>query len=325
MTQWYLEHEHEIFPDYSAGDILKDIKNYIYGTGRLRKTLHVFFDRLRYTYTRKDSKYTPMQVLESDELLEQLWKRVDSKPKLFADGRYDYRSFIIAIGVGWSKCRSVANFPIKEARAIFNKYCPVGGLIFDPSAGFGSRMAAALLDGYGYMATDPNKDLYPLLLAFHQALLDSEFVKPEQAFKIYCQGSEVLIPELVGKVDFIFTSPPYFDLEHYSEDDSASTRNLNNFALWGKEYVIPTVRNIKEYLKPGAKASINIKNLPGMDLYDRWEMVFKKIGGFKQLPSHRIRIERRHYGKDEGESLDEKIKNYFKYSDSEEVMVFQKE
>ena len=325
MTQWYADHELEIFPEHSAGEILKDIENYIHGKGRLHKTLGMFFDRLRYSYTRKDSLYTPMQVLMDEGLLELLWKRVDSKPRLFPDGRGSSKSFTTAVGVGWSKCRSVANFPVREAKEIFNLYCPARGLILDPSAGFGSRMSAALLDGFGYIATDPNKDLFPVLQDYYKALLDSEYVKAEQTFKIYCQGSEVLIPELVGKVDFIFTSPPYFNLEIYSQDDSASTKNLGNFAAWGKEYVIPTVRNIKAYLKPGAKVCINIKNLPGVPLYNCWEKVFQKIGGFKELEPHKIRISRRQYGKGKGRNMAEKLKNFWAYSDSENCMLFEKD
>jgi len=325
LTEFYAQHENEIFPAHSAGVILKDIQNYIYGSGKLHKTLGMFFDRLRFGYTRKDSRYTPMQVLMDENLLELLWKRVDSKPRLFPDGRNSVKSFSTAIGIGWSQCRSVANFPVTEAREIYKKYCPSGGLIYDPSAGFGSRMAVALLDGYGYVATDPNKDLYHILMGFYKSLLDSQFVKASQEFNVYCQGSEVVVPELVGRVDFVFTSPPYFNLEKYSDDGAASTKNYNSFPLWGKEYVIPTVRNIKSYLKPGAIACINIKNIPGCALYDAWEKVFQKIGGFKELESHRIHIARRQYGKGRGNNMAEKLKNFWAYTSEEKVMVFKKE
>jgi len=325
LTEFFAKHEHELFPEPTAKAVLRGINNYLYGNGCLREVLHMYFDRLRYSYKRKDSKYTPMQVLMDEDLLELLWKRVDSKPKFFRDGRNNVRSFFIAVQVGWKKATSLANFPVREASKIYSKYCPPGGLIFDPSAGFGARMSAALLDGYGYVATDPNKDLYPIFYEYYKALLESEFVKKEQEFGVYCQGSEVFIPRLEGKVDFVFTSPPYFDLEEYSNDDSASTRNYNNFALWGKEYVIPTVKNIKAYLKPGAKACINIKNFPGRNLYDCWEQVLKKIGGFKELEPHRISIARRQYDVRKGDSLEEKLKNYWKYASEEMCMVFEKE
>jgi len=325
MTEFFAKHEHEIFPIPSASAINKGIEAYIRGNGCLREVLAMFFNRLRYSYTRKDSKYTPMQVLMDEELLELLWKRVDSKPRLFTEGRGAVRSFFVAVQVGWAKCRSCANFPVREASKIFEKYCPRRGLIYDPSAGFGSRMSAALLDGYGYIATDPNKELYQALYDYYNALLESEYVRKDQEFEIYCQGSEVFIPELEGKVDFAFTSPPYFNLEKYSDDNSASTRNYNNFALWGKEYVIPTIKNIRAYLKPSAKVCINIKNFPGLKLYDCWAQVFRKVGGFKELEPHRITIARRQYDVRKGADLTEKLKNYWRYASEELCMVFEKE
>jgi hypothetical protein len=264
-------------------------------------------------------------VLNDDELLEQLWKRAESKPRVFPEGRNSVRSFMTAIGIGWSKCLAVANFPAKEARKLFRKYCPAGGLIYDPSAGFGSRMAAALLGGFGYVATDPNKDLFPLLYQFHDFLLNSGYVLQDQKFHIFCQGSEVNIPQLHGAVDFVFTSPPYFDLEEYSDDTAASTRNYRNFKAWGREYVVPTVLNIKSYLKPGACVAINIKNLPGCALYDCWRKVFVAVKGFKELEPDVVSIPPRYYRKGKGVTLEDKIKNYFACTDSELCMVFQKE
>jgi hypothetical protein len=325
MTEWYKNNESAIFPDYLDGELFTDIKNFVNGSGKLSRVLSYFFDRLMFTYTRKDSKFSPMQVLENEDLLELLWKRVDSKPNMFPNGRGDVRSFQTAIAVGWSKCRALANFPPKEASAIYKKYCPPRGLIYDPSAGWGSRMAAALLSGYGYVATDPNSDLIPVLQKFYGFLLNTDYVSQEQIFQVRCHGSEVDIPWLHGKVDFVFTSPPYFDLEIYSNDKSASTRNYGNYRAWVKEYVAPTIINIKNYLKPGAVAVINIKDLPKYKLYGCWRKVFHIVKGFKELEPYVVNIARRHYGKGKGESLEEKLKNYFLYADHEYAMVFQKE
>jgi hypothetical protein len=325
VTEWFKENEHLIFPDYLAGELVSDIERFVFGKGSLHRVLGFFFDRLRFCYTRNDRKYSPMQVLTNEDLLELLWKRIDSKPVLFKNGRGDIHDFMAAVSIGSHSCGLIANFPAKEAKKIYSAYCPAGGLIYDPSAGFGSRMGAALLGGYGYVATDPNKDLHPLLLKFYDFLLGSDFVSKDQKFGILCQGSEVEIPELCGKVDFAFTSPPYFNLEHYSDDGSASTRNYGNFLLWGKEYVVPTILNIRKYLKPGACVAINIKNLPKFKLYDIWRKVFISVKGFKELEPFKISVARRQYNKGMGTTLEEKLRNYYAYTDHELCMVFQKE
>jgi hypothetical protein len=324
-----MENERLIFPDYLDGELYRDIVSFVSGKGKLHKVLGRFFDRLRFCYTRKNSKYSPMQVLNDEGLLELLWQRVESKPRVYERGRWDVTSFMAAIHIGQHSklcnCGLIANFPAKEARNLFRKYCPAGGLVYDPSAGFGSRMGAALLSGYQYVATDPNKDLYPLLQKFYGFLLDSDFVSREQEFNVFCQGSEVSIPQLYGKADFVFTSPPYFNFERYSDDRFASTRNYGNFRLWVKEYVVPTIINIKNYLRPGACAAINIKNVSGLKLYEVWRNVFIGVKGFKELEPFAISVRRRQYGKGKGDNWEEELKNYYGYLDQELCMVFQKE
>jgi hypothetical protein len=329
VTKWFKENEHLIFPDYLDGELVSDIERFVFGKGGLHKVLGFFFDRLRYSYRRHDRKYSPMQILNSEELLELVWQRIESKPQMFKGGRGDVHDFCTAVMMGYHSklcdCGLLANFPAKEAKKLFSQFCPPGGLIFDPSAGFGSRMGAALLGGYGYVATDPNKDLLPLLQKFYDFLIGSDFVGKDQEFKVFCQGSEVEIPELCGKVDFAFTSPPYFNLEHYSDDGFASTRNYGDIRLWVKEFVVPTIVNVRNYLKPGSCVATNIKNTPSHKLYDIWRRVFLALGGFKELEPVTIAIKRRHYAKGVGGTLEEKLHNYYKYADQELCMVFQKE
>lgn len=39
--------------------------------------------------------------------------------------------------------------------------------------------------------------------------------------------------------DLMFTSPPYFNLESYSNDNFASSSNYNNYDKWLKDFMIP--------------------------------------------------------------------------------------
>jgi hypothetical protein len=92
-----------------------------------------------------------------------------------------------------------------------------------------------------------------------------------------------------------------------------------------KEYVVPTIINIKNYLRPGACVAINIKNLPGLKLYDVWRKVFIGVKGFKELEPFTIGIHRRHYNKGKGVTWEEKLRNFYAFADQELCMVFQKE
>ena len=50
------------------------------------------------------------------------------------------------------------NYPPMRAKAIFERFCPKGGVIYDYSAGFGGRMLGALSskNDFIYIGTDPN-------------------------------------------------------------------------------------------------------------------------------------------------------------------------
>ena len=126
---------------------------------------------------------------------------------------------------------------------------------------------------------------------------DNGFIDNNQICNLYTQGSEILIEELVGIIDVAFTSPPYFNLEKYSDDECASTINYNNYDLWVNNFVIPTVYNTYKYLKVGGYAMINIKNLNKKEpLYDSYFNAFSSIDGFEYVETFDLNITKKQYG-----------------------------
>ncbi len=69
-------------------------------------------------------------------------------------------------------------------------------------------------------------------------------------------------------MDISFTSPPYFNLEKYSDDDSSSTKNYDNYGRWIEEFSKPTLDNTVKYLKSGGYVCINIKNMKKYNVFD---------------------------------------------------------
>lgn len=130
------------------------------------------------------------------------------------------------------------------------------------------------------------------------------------------RNSEIHRSELDGLFDVAFTSPPYFNLEKYADDASASTSNYDNYSAWVDSFVIPTVRNIYSYLKVGGYAMINIKNLNKKETcFDDFFKTFKSIDGFEYVETFDMEITKKNYGMAAGNS---DIKN------SEPVMCFRK-
>lgn len=113
-------------------------------------------------------------------------------------------------------------------------------------------------------------------------------------YLLFCQGSEQHISKLDEQFDLSFTSPPYFNLEKYSEDSCQSTRNYDNYSLWLTNFVQPTIENTYKYLKIGGYAMINIKNLTRdgkQPLYDDWFRIFSNQTGFQFVETFEMNIQ----------------------------------
>lgn len=149
------------------------------------------------------------------------------------------------------------NFRPMNAKAIYERFCPEGGTIYDFCCGFGGRLLGCLSSSknFRYVGTDPNTEtMYHL----HQL---GEYIEQvtgrDDSYELHCCGSE----EFRGKpnsIDFAFSSPPYFDLEVYSQEE---TQCFNKFPVledWLEGYVRATIKNIYYMLKPGSCYAVNI-------------------------------------------------------------------
>ena len=65
-----------------------------------------------------------------------------------------------------------------------------------------------------------------------------------------------------GKVDLIFTSPPYFDLERYSDETTQSSFRFPSLSEWLEGFVFQTLRRSVRCLKPGGHLALNVADNP---------------------------------------------------------------
>ena len=281
------EHRNEIFKKYSDEELIKDCNNFVSGVGRLTKFLNHFFEELIFeSSTSRGQYYSPMDALKDDEYIKWIIKYTESKPKFYTGTQItNIKSFFRN---GGRKGGKVANFPPKTARDIYLRYFnntteePLNCL--DTSSGFGSRMSAVLLSGNNYYSTDPNSKLHEKLFECAKWLYNNGFINENQHCELIKQGSEVFIQEWENTMDVSFTSPPYFNLEKYCDDDSASTQNYDNYDLWLEKFAKPTIDNTYRYLKVGGYAMINIKNMTNgkkLKLFDDWFELFNQHCGFE--------------------------------------------
>lgn len=132
-----------------------------------------------------------------------------------------------------------------------------GKVFVTGNCGFGGRMLGALSStkNFKYVGTDPcTETMYHL----HEL---GEYIEMatgrDESYELHCCGSE----DFKGKpnsIDFAFTSPPYFDLEVYSTEETQCYNKFPNLDDWLEGYVRQTIKNIHHMLKPGKVYAINI-------------------------------------------------------------------
>lgn len=132
-----------------------------------------------------------------------------------------------------------------------------GEIYVTGNCGFGGRLLGALSskNNYRYVGTDPcTETMYHL----HQL---GEYIEQvtgrEDSYELHCCGSEEFIgPE--KSIDFAFSSPPYFNLEVYSDEPTQCFNKFPELDEWLEGYVRATIKNIKHMLKSGKFYAVNI-------------------------------------------------------------------
>ena len=323
MGNYYEKHKNEIFKKYSNEELIKDIDNFKNGKGKLYKVLNHFFEEIIYKCSNERAGKSPYEVLQDDNLIDEIFEYIKTKPKFYTGN--DIQNLKSFFRNGGRIAQKVANFDPQNARNIYLRYYEPRESrlnILDTSMGFGSRLSAVILSGHNYIGFDPNKELFNKLREYKKWLKDNNFLEDNQICNLLCKGSEIFDERLVNKIDVMFTSPPYFDVETYSHDNGQSIIKFNKYDLWLNGFVRPTIENIYKYLKVGGYAMINIKNMTSgkkLPLFDDWFKIFKDIDGFEFVEVFEINHQSKRNVTMNTTYTEEKYKGF-----KEPVMVFRK-
>lgn len=148
------------------------------------------------------------------------------------------------------QCRTPTVFRPTVAKYIYNTYCPVGGRVWDPCAGYGGRLLGAAVAGVHYIGTDVDPETVAgnLRLA---ALIQSNA-------EVHLHPAETFDP---GLVDLVFTSPPYFKQEHYLGDKQSWKQHGDSFDAWVEGFLSPIVETAFRVLKPTGYLILNVADI----------------------------------------------------------------
>lgn len=174
------------------------------------------------------------------------------------------------------------NFLPMNAKALYEKFVPEGGTIYDFSCGYGGRMLGALTskNNYNYFGVDPNTETFKGLNTLGKYI--EEVTGRKNAFKIFNRTSEDFKLNREEFVDFAFSSPPYFNLEKYSDEETQSYIKYPELEDWLQGYVKPTIEGIHRFLKPDALYAVNIADFNmgknRIEFVDKWIELSKECG-----------------------------------------------
>ena len=185
------------------------------------------------------------------------------------------------------------NFKPMNAKALYELYTPKNGVIYDFAGGFGGRMLGALSskNNYKYIAVEPNTETYENLLNLGKHI--ESVTGREKSFQIFKIGSEEFKLKTKNFVDFAFSSPPYFNLEKYSDEETQCYNKYNEVDSWLEGYVRPTIKNIYNVLKNDGKYAVNIADFKvgskEIAFVDEWIRISEEEG-FKLINTMSMKL-----------------------------------
>lgn len=176
---------------------------------------------------------------------------------------------------------TTTNFKAMHMKALCERYCPEGGAIYDFSCGFGGRMLGALSskNNFRYIGVEPCVETYEQLLKLGKYIED--VTDRSNSFEIYNIGSEDFTYKMEA-VDFAFSSPPYFNLERYSDEPTQCYNKYPDLDDWFEGYVKETIKNIYKILKTGGTYAVNIADFKSggreVNYVDKWIEMSEEVG-----------------------------------------------
>jgi len=205
--------------------------------------------------------------------------------RVYQKGKKMFPKAFAAYRIGY--IQPAVNFPPMTAKYLYERFTDDFKdqeviNIYDPSAGWGGRLLGAMgvRDDrrIHYVGTDPNPDnflddgaysKYASLADFYntKTYRGNPFFSETNTYEIFQEGSEVIhvhpdFKKYKGELDFIFTSPPYFNREAYSEDENQSYKKYgSSYDSWRHGFLAPTLETCAEYLRPGRYMAWNVADL----------------------------------------------------------------
>ncbi len=257
------------FPHYEVHNHKKQrdiqlLKNFdektIYKDGKLDQTMHGL--SLAWSYFPHwvdvvcgSQKESPIERWNDDKILKTVIKKTWKWQLKHGNGTFTTNRLRQNFKI-YGASQTVSNFRPTVAKYIYNAYGN-NGVIWDMSCGWGGRLLGFMSSNCKtYIGTEPSSKTFTGL-----SNMVDDLGNKNQIIQIYQEGSEVFKPEQ-NTLDLCFTSPPYFDTEKYSEEETQSYIKYPSEKQWLDGFLTDTIRNCEYGLKQDGFMILNIADTP---------------------------------------------------------------
>jgi hypothetical protein len=213
---------------------------------------------------RSRSAYAPIDRFHCDKSLRRILRHaLKIWPDKFSVNATNLRSMLRT----FSRTTRVSNFRPTVAKAIIERFSDVGQRVVDFSSGYSGRLLGCIAARRSYIGIDPCLDQIQGGWAFTNALRRLHISQVQAS--LYQGPAEDLLPGFPrASAQLIFSSPPYFDRERYSEEPSQSYVRFPKYSDWKRHFLEVIIVESARILKSGGYFVVNVCNVEEYALAD---------------------------------------------------------
>jgi 16S rRNA G966 N2-methylase RsmD len=165
-------------------------------------------------------------------------------------------------------CLSLRKYICSQFKPVVAKalYDMVGAKnVLDISAGWGDRLCGFMSSEKGehYVGIDPRKENHPIYEEQYQFYKKHNgfFETDKRATFHESPAEDMDYSDYLDYFDIVFSSPPYFNVERYSYDDTQSWVRYNNIDSWNRLFLHKTIEKVWPTIRKGGYLAINIADV----------------------------------------------------------------
>ena len=192
----------------------------------------------------------------------------------------------------YSGTQAVSNFRPTAAALLYDKFIEKASPLFgtqagttwDMSCGYGGRLLGSITADVNYIGTDPCTETYEGLKQIKE-----DWGSINRTIELHQMGSEEFRPDR-NSVDLCFTSPPYFDWEKYSEEDTQSYKKFPTVEDWIENFLRKTMENCHYGLKPGGILAMNVADTKRIKNFEDETLRLGKEINFNHIDTWQLQL-----------------------------------